>query len=230
MKLLFCSRRMTLGLQKLIDDLRLDVRGIAAVEFAFILPVMLTLYLGCVEVTQGVIANRQITAVARTIADLASQQTGSLTDTGNAALGVDVSQIFAASQALLPQATATNPIKMTISSIDFVPAGGGCNPNCVYNAQTSWTVTYNAGTPRPCNVILAPVANGSVATPTNMPVGIYGAGSVIVADVSYSYQPTFGYVLVNNIPIQHTAYMRPRSQQYITFNPVAPAEKCAGMP
>jgi Flp pilus assembly protein TadG len=221
---------MARGLQHRIGALRLDTGGIAAVEFAFVLPIMLTLYLGCVEVTQGVIANRQITAVARTIADLASQQTGALTDTGNSANGVDVSQIFAASQALFPQATAANPLKMTISSVDFVAIPAGCTTSCTYNAQTSWSVTLNGGAARPCNIVLTPVANGSLASPTTMPVGVYGAGSIIVADVSYSYQPTFGYVLVNNIPIQHTAYMRPRSQQYITFNPAVAAEKCTGMP
>jgi Flp pilus assembly protein TadG len=230
MKLFNCARRLALGLQRKTDKLRQDARGIAAVEFAFVLPIMLTLYLGCVEVTQGVIANRQITAVARTIADLASQQTGALTDTGNTANGVDVSQIFAASQALFPQATTANPVRMTISSVDFIAVPPACTTNCSYNAQTSWSVTLNGGTARPCNVVLTPAANGSIASPTTMPVGVYGAGSVIVADVTYSYQPTFGYVLVNNIPIQHTAYMRPRSQQYITLNPATPAEKCAGMP
>jgi hypothetical protein len=180
-------------------------------------------------VTQGVIANRQITAVARTIADLAAQQAGAVTDTGNSALGVDISQIFAASQALFPQATTSNPLRMTISQVDFTVVGA-CNPTCVYNAQTSWSTTTNGGTPRPCNIVLTPVTNGSPPSPTTVPAGVYGAGSVIVADVTYSYSPTFGYVLINNIPISHSAYMKPRAQQYITFNANSPTEKCAGMP
>jgi len=53
---------------------------------------------------------------------------------------------------------------------------------------------------------------------------------VIVADVYYLYNPTFGYVLVNNIPISHTAYLKPRAQTYITFNPAVASEKCAGLP
>jgi Flp pilus assembly protein TadG len=222
-------RHLALRLRHLTADLQLDQRGIAAVEFAFVLPVMLTLYLGCVEVTQGVIANRQLTAVARTIADLTSQQTGSLTDTGNSALGVQTSQIFAASQALYPQATSSNPVQMTISQVDFTQVGT-CNPNCTYIAQASWSTTYNGGTPRACVIVLTQVPNGSAPSPTTIPAGVYGAGSVIVADVSYSYQPTFGYVLINNIPISHSAYMKPRSQQYITFNANSPTEKCTGMP
>jgi Flp pilus assembly protein TadG len=220
--------RLALRLRHRAADLQFDRRGIAAVEFAFVLPVMLTLYLGCVEVTQGVIANRQITAVARTIADLASQQTGALTDTGNSVLGVDISTIFAASQALFPQGTASNPLRMTISQVDFTVVGT-CSPTCVYNAQTSWSTTINGGTPRPCVIVLTPTANGSPPSPNTVPTGVYGAGSLIVADVTYSYTPTFGYVLINNIPISHSAYMKPRSQQYITFNANTPTEKCAGM-
>jgi Flp pilus assembly protein TadG len=226
MRLIDLSRRLATRAESLAQRLSKDKRGIAAVEFAFILPIMLTLYLGCVEVTQGVIANRQITAIARTVADLASQQTGALTDTGNAALGLDVSQIFAASQALFPSATA--PIKMTLSSVDFVPVGN-CSSNCTYTAQTSWSVSVNGGTTRSC-ITLSQVPNGTTPAPNTMPAGMYGPGSVIVADVYYLYNPTFGYVLVNNIPITHTAYLKPRAQTYITFNPVVASEKCAGLP
>jgi Flp pilus assembly protein TadG len=226
MRLIDLARFLSAQPEKIARRLLKDRRGIAAVEFAFVLPIMLTLYLGCVEVTQGVIANRQVTAIARTIADLASQQTGALTDTGNAALGIDVSQIFAASQALFPNATA--PIQMTLSAVDFVPVGN-CTSNCTYTAQTSWSVTVNGGTTRSC-VTLSQVPNGTAPSPNTMPAGIYGAGSVIVADVHYLYNPTFGYVLVNNIPLNYTAYMKPRAQTYITFNPAVASEKCAGLP
>ena len=50
-----------------------DERGVSAVEFAMLLPLMLTLYLGAVEVSQGIGADRKVTLTARTIADLVSQ-------------------------------------------------------------------------------------------------------------------------------------------------------------
>jgi hypothetical protein len=37
-------------------------------------------------------------------------------------------------------------------------------------------------------------------------------------------------VLVNKIPISHTAYLKPRAQTYITFNPTVASEKCVGLP
>jgi Flp pilus assembly protein TadG len=52
-----------------------DERGVAAVEFAVLLPFMLTLYIGAVEVSQMVAADRKATLAARTVADLAAQAT-----------------------------------------------------------------------------------------------------------------------------------------------------------
>ena len=50
-----------------------DRRGVSAVEFAMLLPLMVTLYLGSVEISQGVGIDRKVTLASRTVADLASQ-------------------------------------------------------------------------------------------------------------------------------------------------------------
>ena len=52
-----------------------DRRGVAAVEFAFILPLMLTLMLGMIDVSSGVAIDRKVTLTARTLSDLVSQGT-----------------------------------------------------------------------------------------------------------------------------------------------------------
>ena len=38
-----------------------DQRGISVVEFALLLPLMVTLYLGVVEISQGISADRKVT-------------------------------------------------------------------------------------------------------------------------------------------------------------------------
>src|SRR5437764_12163612 len=50
-----------------------DIRGVSVVEFAMLLPLMITLYLGSVEISQGVGVDRKVTLTARTVGDLASQ-------------------------------------------------------------------------------------------------------------------------------------------------------------
>src|SRR5215468_10096359 len=52
-----------------------DQRGVSAVEFAMLLPLMITLYLGAVEISQGVGIDRKVTLTTRTVADLTSQVT-----------------------------------------------------------------------------------------------------------------------------------------------------------
>jgi len=57
-----------------------DRSGIAATEFAVIVPLMLVLFFGVVEFSTGVAVDRKVTLVARTLSDLVSQNI-SVTDT-----------------------------------------------------------------------------------------------------------------------------------------------------
>jgi len=49
--------------------------GVSAIEFAFILPVMVVMFLGVVEVSNYVMAARRVASVASTAADLVAQDT-----------------------------------------------------------------------------------------------------------------------------------------------------------
>jgi len=51
-------------------NLLADRSGIAATEFAVIVPVMLLMFFGLVEFSSGVAADRKVTLVARTLSDL----------------------------------------------------------------------------------------------------------------------------------------------------------------
>src|SRR6266540_3741741 len=61
------------GLSQHLRSLVRDQRGVSAVEFAMLLPLMVTLYLGTVEISQGVGIDRKVTLTTRTVADLTSQ-------------------------------------------------------------------------------------------------------------------------------------------------------------
>ncbi|KAB0540747.1 pilus assembly protein [Pseudochrobactrum saccharolyticum] len=51
-----------------------DERGISAVEFALLLPVMIFIYAGVADVSRGVDANRKVNRVASVVGDLVSRQ------------------------------------------------------------------------------------------------------------------------------------------------------------
>mgnify|MGYP002621717323 CR=1 FL=1 len=51
-----------------------DRRGVAAIEFAFIAPFLLTLYFVTMEVAQGIETNKKVSRVGSMVADLVTQQ------------------------------------------------------------------------------------------------------------------------------------------------------------
>ena len=71
--------RIWLRMRRSALDLSGDTRGIAAVEFAMVVPLMLVLFFGTVEFSSGVAVDRKVTLMARTLSDLTSQNV-SVTD------------------------------------------------------------------------------------------------------------------------------------------------------
>lgn len=87
-----------------------DERGVSAVEFALILPLMVGLYLGCVEVSDGVGADRKLSLTASTVANLVAQSTSiSATDMSN--------MLDAASAIMKPYSSTA--LKITVSCLNI---------------------------------------------------------------------------------------------------------------
>src|SRR6478736_112333 len=108
-------------LSRRISSLRRDQRGVSAVEFAMLLPLMLTLYLGAVEISQGVGIDRKVTITSRTVADLTSQVSTISTS--------DMSNILNASASVI-QPYDTSKLKVTVSAVTIDGSG---------NAKIAWS-------------------------------------------------------------------------------------------
>ncbi len=203
-----------------------DNSGIAAVEFALILPIMLMLYLGLVELSKGMRAAQRVDLVAHSLADLTAQQLTGGASTGQAGLTeANIQAIFAAGTALMsPLPTAT--LKMTITEVNITSP----TPN-TWEAKATWTVTKNAGTARPCTLLAAsnaaPIRSGAMPTSYTQPTNGVNpvTGPVIVTDVNYAYSTgmnyTFrffewlGYNSISNMTFKRTSYSPVRN----TFTP-----------
>jgi Flp pilus assembly protein TadG len=100
--------RMLFRVRRVGRDLLADCRGIAAVEFAMIVPIMLVVFFGTVEFSSGVAVDRKVTLMSRTLSDLTSQSI-SVADT-------DLSNFFAAGTAIMTPYSPT-PISSTITEL-----------------------------------------------------------------------------------------------------------------
>lgn len=91
-----------------ISRLARDKRGVSAVEFALLAPVMIGLYFGCAEVATGVGTDRKVSLISAALANLTAQATSISTS--------DMSNILDASSAIISPYDSTK-LKMTVTCI-----------------------------------------------------------------------------------------------------------------
>jgi Flp pilus assembly protein TadG len=183
--MLALARRLCRDLKRLAAERR----GLAAVEFAMLLPMMMTLFLGSVEITTGVAIQRKVTLTARALADLSSQYT--------AITNADMTNILnAASDIIAPYASAQ--LASVVSELAINGQG---------QATVVWSDTLN-GTARTVGTV--------VTIPTNLAVA---NTYLILGEVQYTYNPTYGYVVTGAMTLRDQVYMRPRQSNAIARNP-----------
>lgn len=156
--------------------------GVALVEFAMALPVMLVAYLGTVEVAQLVMINRKITQLTSALTDLAARV--------QSVAPADLENIFDAGQTILMPYAPGNA-SMVITSLVIDSTGV---------AKVCWSNQRNG----------TALARGTTVTvPDSVKVA---NTSVIMARASYRYTPAIGYVLTGSFTLGNTPiYSRPRN-------------------
>lgn len=168
-----------------------DASGVVAIEFALLIPVMLTLYFGTIETTNAMTAARRVTNVASTAADLTAQASSVSTS--------DINDIFSASTAILAP-FPTNVIKITITSVVASTSNAS-------STKVSWSKTYGGGTAR------------SVNSSVTLPAGLTTAGSsVIMVEVAYTYSSPISTFITGPIVMSEVAYLKPRRSIEVAFD------------
>src|SRR4051812_45417382 len=185
-------------IQRPLARLMRDRSGVAATEFAMIVPIMLVLFFGVVEFTNGFAAYRDVSLMAHTNSDLTSQS--------KSVQNSDLTNFFAASTGVLyPYATSpTDPnLKMSIVQL-------WVNQN--QQARIQWAVNSDGSSaPTPGTVV-------------NIPTSLQVANTyVIYSSVTYTYVPTIGYLMnKGGVVLTDFAYTRPRMSQCIFYNTASP--------
>jgi len=157
-----------------------DERGISAIEFALIVPIMITMYVGVVEISHALTVDRRVTTVASVAADLVAQAEevteGDITDIFNAATSI-----------LQPYSSA--PISIILTSVVADENN---------NTTVGWSRAYNGS---------AYAKNSDFTVPNGLTQPF---SSIIVAEVSYNYTPPIGEFITSTINMTDTFYLRPR--------------------
>ena len=160
--------------------------GIIATEFALIAPILITMYFGLTELSDGYTAKSKVTTLASTAADLVAQE--------NTVCNAEMTDIFAALSAIMfPY--PTNNMKITISSLIDNGLGG---------VKVAWSDALNTA-PRAVNSV--------VVIPAGL---VTAGGSVIFAEVSYNYSSPAGYMIYGSIPLTDKFYLHPRRTAQIS--------------
>jgi len=181
--------KMWLRLRRATPDLLADRRALAAVEFAFILPVMMVMLFGTVEFSSAIAIDRKVTLMARTLSDLTSQAT--------TVASSDLTNFFAASTGIMTPypTTASTILNSTITQI-YVDS--------TLVAKVKWSQGS------------VPLTVGSTLTiPSTLAVA---DTYLIFSQVSYKYVPTVGYVLAKaGITMSDSAFTRPRQSKCVAY-------------
>ena len=134
------SAHLAVRARRLLRRFNDDKRGVSAVEFAMLLPLMVTLYIGGVEVSQAIAVDRKVTLVSRTVGDLVAQSTSVNSN--------DMTNILNAAASVV-QPFSSSLIKVTVSRVDV--DGNGV-------AKVIWSKTKN-GTVKSGTVTLPSALN-----------------------------------------------------------------------
>jgi Flp pilus assembly protein TadG len=170
-----------------------DRRGVAAVEFALLAPLLVLTYFGLAELTEGLMASRKVSAVASTIGDL-SAQAASTTPT-------QISDIFQVGQVLMqPFPTANSVLTMRLSSVT-VDANN--------TPRIDWSSGQGMDALPKGQAVTLPLATKAKPTDPDSPFIAQGQ-SVIMAEAHYNFASPVAHYLPKTSDLTDKLYLSPR--------------------
>jgi Flp pilus assembly protein TadG len=160
-----------------------DRRGVSAVEFALVAPVLVIFYFGLAEFCQGYMAEKRMGHVTAMVADLTAQEDE-----------VTPSQIsdFFAIGALIMKPYSAGPLKLRVSSVTKDANGV---------AKVDWSQGSGMTALEP---------GATVTVPADM---IGANESLVVSEATYDYDSPVDYLMAPITQFSHVYYLRPRTTE-----------------
>ena len=181
-----------------------DQRGVSAIEFALLAPIIILMYVGTAEIGNLLTVDRRVETVASTAADLTAQV--------KTVVNNDLNDICDASKSILSPYNTT-PLKIVLSSVVADQNNNG-------KVAWSYSESQHCGGGSPLAV------GSSYVLPTGTTVA---NSSVIVAEVTYAFTPLLDLkpcpILTADpcfspgvFTLQRTFYARPRRSLTVAKN------------
>jgi Flp pilus assembly protein TadG len=173
--------------------------GIAAVEFALLLPVMITLFFGVVETSLALLCRADVSKMASTAADLISQ--------ANTVSSADLGNVYAAAGTILypyydPSVSGSDRPSIRLTSV--VDDGSGAAGKSHLTGKVAWTCTQTG------SGALTPATRAVGNTVTFTQPLMTEGGSVIIAEIAYNYASPTTKVIAAPINFTNNFYTKPR--------------------
>ena len=197
------SHRPRHRVQRLLGRFRRDRRGVAAVEFALILPILALLALGCFEVPRYVLLWQRLERTSSGVSDLVAQADEPITTN-------QMTDIFSAAKIMMQPYAILTSGSIVVTSINNPTGGAG--------VKNTWRIA--CGT---VNNIGKLGAVGATPTVTAFPNALLPTidNEVLVTEVYFTYTPVFKTYIYTGSTLYAVAYTRPRNHN-LTTSPNTP--------
>lgn len=185
---------MTSRFNRLLSDFAAARAGLAAVEFAFIAPVMILLFFGMLEGSSAYSTNRRVVLASNTLADLVAQET-SITK-------ANLEDLFTGMEDVID----TDDIDVTFRVVSVV-----LDPD-TDEVKVHWSLASDGSTPYPA---------GSTYTGDVDAALLGDASSLIVAETSYDYSSPISQKVIGAFTMNKSATRWPRMSAKVQYCVVA---------
>jgi Flp pilus assembly protein TadG len=187
---------MRTWLARCLTGFRHDQAGVSALEFAFVLPLMLTIYVGSFEISQGLSAKTKVSQTARTVTDLVARSTNITT--------AQMTDIFSATNTIMSPFIITNAqFTLVVSTINIDSQGNTTiGQSCASDGNTYYTPGQTVTIPAALIVPSSQLVWGT-ASYTYMPILVRGGAPF--------------YTMVGPVTLGDQMYMAPRMSPTVSL-------------